>query len=142
MNERSREYGGRGKVSYPKSTSFFSVILATCDRTLSSWQRVAERCHPGNMWPSIVMKQNERPNLNSSKKNGEVSCESLGGSRRGVGAKVLDYGLKISEFEFLSSYYVHFQTNTDRKFMNPFVPPAMGQIVPLLFFYKDGFGGK
>ena len=26
--------------------------------------------------------------------------------------------------------------------MNPLIPPAMCYIVPLLFFYKDGFGIK
>ena len=32
--------------------------------------------------------------------------------------------------------------NTLGKDMNPLILPAMGLIVPLLFFYKDGFGIK
>ena len=41
-----------------------------------------------------------------------------------------------------SLFYIHFQTNTLRKGMNPLIPPAMGEIVSLLFFYKDVFGIK
>ena len=46
------------------------------------------------------------------------------------------------EFEHQSRHYVHFGTNTLRKGMNPLILPAMGLIVPLLFFLKDGFGIK
>ena len=36
-----------------------------------------------------------------------------------------------------------FRTNTLGKDMNPSIhPPAIGQIVSLLFFYMDGFGIK
>ena len=56
--------------------------------------------------------------------------------------KVTDCGIVVSEFEFQSHYYVHFRTNTLGKGMNPLILPAMGQRVPLLFFYKDGFGIK
>ena len=40
--------------------------------------------------------------------------------------QVLDCGLKVSKYELHSSYYVHFQTNTQKKSMNPLIPPAMG----------------
>ena len=41
------------------------------------------------------------------------------------------------------SYCVHFQTNSLGKGMKPLPPPpAIDQIVSLLFFYKDGFGIK
>ena len=38
-----------------------------------------------------------------------------------VTAKVLDCGLEVSEFELQSCCYVHFQTNTFGKAMNPLV---------------------
>ena len=41
-------------------------------------------------------------------------------------AKVLDSSLKVSEFELQSYYYVHFQTNTLGKGMNPLIHLAMG----------------
>ena len=37
--KRSGEYSGCGKVSYFKLVSFYSVILATCDRELS-WSKI------------------------------------------------------------------------------------------------------
>ena len=55
-------------------------------------------------------------------------------------AKVLDYVLYVSKFKLQSRYY--FQTNNFGKGMNPYIPTAMGLIVSLLFFYKDGFGIK
>ena len=48
------------------------------------------------------------------------------GSPCGVIAKVLDSDLKISEFELQSDYYLHFQTNTLGKGMNPLIPWAVG----------------
>ena len=48
--------------------------------------------------------------------------------------------LDESEFEFQSRYNVHFRTNTLGKLINSLIPPDMDKIVPLLFFYKDGFG--
>ena len=47
-------------------------------------------------------------------------------SLRGVMAKVLDCGLKLSEFKLPSHYYIYFQINTLGKGMNPFIPPAIG----------------
>ena len=35
---------------------------------------------------------------------------------------MLNYGLKVSEFELHSFYYVHFQSNTRAKGMNPLSP--------------------
>ena len=52
-------------------------------------------------------------------------------------ANVLDFGLEVSEFELQSCYCVHFL-----KVINLLISPAMGQIVSLLFFYKDGFNIK
>ena len=57
-------------------------------------------------------------------------------------AKELDWGLKVSEFKFQSCCYVHFRTNIFWKVTKPLTPPAMGLIVPQLYFYKDNFGIK
>ena len=56
--------------------------------------------------------------------------------------KSLEYRIVISEFELQSLYYIHFQTNTLAKGTNPIILLAMGQIAPLLYFLKDGFGIK
>ena len=40
--------------------------------------------------------------------------------------KVMDSEILVSEFELQSCYYVHFQTNTLGKGMNPLILPAMG----------------
>ena len=40
--------------------------------------------------------------------------------------KAMDGGIVVSEFELQSRYYVHFQTNTPGKGMNPLILPAMG----------------
>ena len=52
-------------------------------------------------------------------------------------ASVLDCDILDSEFEPLSQYYVHFQTNTLGKGINLFiVPPLAMEIILLqLFFY-------
>ena len=63
-------------------------------------------------------------------------------SPRGIMTKVLDCGLEISEFECYLQYYVHFQNKTHGKGMKPLILPAMGSIISVLFFYKDGFGMK
>ena len=57
-----------------------------------------------------------------------------GGCPRGVMVKVLDSGIVVSN--------VHFRTYTLRKCINPLFLPAMGYIVPQLFFSKDGIGIK
>ena len=53
---------------------------------------------------------------------------------RGVMVKAMDYGIVVREFVLQSRYYVHFRANTLGKGMNPLILPAMGKIVPLLFF--------
>ena len=55
-------------------------------------------------------------------------------------AKVIDFGIVVRKFKFQSCYYVHVQTNTLGKSMNPFILPAMGEIASLLFLWKDDFG--
>ena len=57
-------------------------------------------------------------------------------------AKLLDYDIVVNELEMQSLYYVHFQTNTLGKGMNPLIPPIMSWIVLLQPFYKDGFDVK
>ena len=49
-----------------------------------------------------------------------------GGGSRGVMAYVLDSCFEVNELALHSRYYVHFQTNTFRKGMNPLIPTAMG----------------
>ena len=46
--------------------------------------------------------------------------------QRGVMVKVMDCGIVVSEFKLQSRYYVHFQTNTLGKDMNPLIFPTMG----------------
>ena len=48
------------------------------------------------------------------------------GCPRGVMLKAMDCGIVVSEFVLQSRYYVHFQTNTLGKGMNPLILPAMG----------------
>ena len=40
--------------------------------------------------------------------------------------KAMDSRIEVSEFDLQSRYYVHFQTNTLGKGMNPYIVPAMG----------------
>ena len=56
--------------------------------------------------------------------------------------KAMDCGIVVREFVLQSRYYVHFRANTLGKGMNPLILPAIGQIVPLLFFSKNSFGIK
>ena len=56
--------------------------------------------------------------------------------------KAIDSGIVVSEFVLQSRYYIHFRANTLGKGMNPLILPAMGLIVPLLFFKENGFGIK
>ena len=64
------------------------------------------------------------------------------GCPRCVMVKVMDCGIVVSKFVFHSRYYIHFRANTFGKDMNPLILPAMGWIVPVLFFSKNGFGIK
>ena len=52
--------------------------------------------------------------------------------------KAMDCGILVTEFELHLRYNVHFRTNTLGKGMIPIILPAMGQIVPLLLYEKDG----
>ena len=45
---------------------------------------------------------------------------------RGVMVKMMDCEIVVSELELQLHYYVHFQTNTLGKGMNPLILPAMG----------------
>ena len=45
---------------------------------------------------------------------------------RSVMVKAMDCGIKVSEFELQSRYYVHFRINTFGKGMNPLIFPAIG----------------
>ena len=56
--------------------------------------------------------------------------------------KVLYYGIVVGKFKLQLSSYVHLRTNTLGKGMNPLILPAMSQIVPLVFFWKDGYSIK
>ena len=57
----------------------------------------------------------------------EISQYAIGRrGRRGVMVKSMDFGIVVFEFEIQSCYYVHFQTNTHGKGMNPLILPAMG----------------
>ena len=51
---------------------------------------------------------------------------------------MLDFGLEVSKFDQQSVNYVHFQINILGKAMSPLIFPAKGQIVSMLFFYKEG----
>ena len=59
---------------------------------------------------------------------------NMQGGPRGVMVKAMDGGIVVSEFVLQSRYYVYFRTDTLGKGINPLILPAMGQIVPLLFF--------
>ena len=48
----------------------------------------------------------------------------------------------VSDFELQSHIYFYVLTNTIRKGMNPRIPQAMIEIVPLQFLNKYGFGMK
>ena len=48
------------------------------------------------------------------------------GCPHGVMVKAMDYRIIVREFVLQSHYYVHFQTNTFEKGMNPLILPAMG----------------
>ena len=56
--------------------------------------------------------------------------------------KAMDCRIVVSEFVLQSRYYVHFRVNTLEKGMNPLILPAMGWIVPLMFFSENSFGIK
>ena len=53
--------------------------------------------------------------------------------------KVVDHKIIVSEFELQSRYYFHFQTYTFGKGINHIILQTMGDIIPLLVFFKDHF---
>ena len=53
--------------------------------------------------------------------------------------KILDTAPEVSEFELQSCSFIHARTYTFGKSKNHLIPLAMDKIVPLLFFYNDGF---
>ena len=71
------------------------------------------------------------------------ACQTvLHGCSCGVRVKSLDCRIVVTEFEIHSPCYVHFRTNALRKGMNLHFLPAIGKIVPILFFKKVGFCKK
>ena len=63
-----------------------------------------------------------------------MCTQILQGCPRGVMVKSMECRIVVREFVLQSRYYVHFRANTLGKGMNPFILPAMGKIVPILFF--------
>ena len=63
-------------------------------------------------------------------------------SLRDVVANVLDCDIVVSKFELWSFSSVHLGVDTLGKDMNSLDSLNMGWIVPLLPFFKDGFGIK
>ena len=55
---------------------------------------------------------------------------------------VPDCGLEVNEFEIYWHNYVHFSPNILWKDRNPLISSVVGKIVPLLFFYNEGFSIK
>ena len=64
----------------------------------------------------------------------------ISGCPRGVMVKAKDSEIVVSKFVLQSRYYVHFRIDTIGKSMNSLILPAMGYIVPLLFFLENDFG--
>ena len=54
-------------------------------------------------------------------------------------ACVQDCGHVVSGFELQLRYYIHFQSNTHGEGMNSLIYLAMGWVVSLLSYYKNGF---
>ena len=55
---------------------------------------------------------------------------------------VLIFDIIVSDFEIQSRYYIYIRTDTFGKGMNFFTLLSKGLIVPLLSFYKKGFGSR
>ena len=54
-------------------------------------------------------------------------------------AQVQNCSFEVSKSEQQSCYYVHFRVSALGKDLKPLILPAMGLMVSLLSFYKDGF---
>ena len=72
----------------------------------------------------------------------ETETERKKRGPHGVVVKVANCDIVINEFELSWGSYDHFRTTILGKVRTPLFPTAVGYIVPLLFFYKDGFGIK
>ena len=59
-----------------------------------------------------------------------------------VVANMTNYDIVGNEFELGLRYYVHFWTNTLGKSIDLLIPPAIGQILALLFVSNATFGIK
>ena len=56
--------------------------------------------------------------------------------------KVLECDIVMSKLKLESHYCIHFWTNALDEGMNSLILPAIGLIVPLLFFLRHDFGIK
>ena len=56
--------------------------------------------------------------------------------------RLLDCTLEVNKFEPQLRCYVHFQTTTLEKGMNPLISPSIGKIVSLQFSHKDCYDIK
>ena len=54
--------------------------------------------------------------------------------------KAMDCGIIVSEYVLPLCNYVYFRANTIGKGVNHLILPAVGYIVPQLFFLENGFG--
>ena len=69
-----------------------------------------------------------------------MQTETIKGCLRGVMVNALDRGIRVNEFELQSRYYVHLRKKYPwGKVWTPLNLPAMGKILPLLFFERDDF---
>ena len=105
----------------------FRAKFACC--TFSSYWWVLKK----SFFTLIYISSSSSSSSFSSHTDCTESPDSLG-CPRGVMVKAMDCGIVVSEFVLQSHYYVYFRTNIFGKGMNPLILPAMGQIVPLLFF--------
>ena len=64
----------------------------------------------------------------------ELTIKRIRECPRGLMVKWMDYEIVISEFEILLRYYIQFWRNTFEKCINLFILPAVGSILPLLFY--------
>ena len=63
-----------------------------------------------------------------------------GASPRGVEANVLDSDIRVSKFEFLLPYHVHFRTNTLGKCINPFISSSNILNIVTAVLLQYGYG--
>ena len=129
-------------TSFEKILFSIFLLLPFCD--WFNWSHLHKSNHKRNSGKSV---QSTRPDAAAVAAAADISIFTYIFTYTstfcgGVMVKALDCGIVVRKFELQSSYYVHFQTNTLGKGMDPLIPPAIGWIVPLLSFWKDGFGIK